>query len=1036
MSVAPYPHIKMGVRDESIATILEEEVMPLDKPLYFCRAPRGAVGVPTWNPTYQRAVLRYGQGMFNKRSPYWSEQSYFLLKTLTMNGAFIMRVTSDQAEASHVVLECGVKQGTGINQWQRNEITGRFVLADDGSKIPIARDSEGNHPCEKLEESVTTYKESTDSKITIGQRYFYRKYNKYNYKPIFMDGPEVDSDGKATRDMMVWWGEPGTLQARNFTWYNSAGLVKAGVLGTKFVFKNVGTVESPVLEYVAPDAELVQDKMYCTIEFDDDKWQCKPVKQGDTIWDAANDGADPDSQQDGIGKYYTRTANIDAGYEEELEELIVGSSTSASNADVVVGDSYNLTTFDITRYVSANKYTETADVTPDPKKKYYLRDATSADGFRLAGTNGTVVSFDADVPYFEAEAFEKPVFITNVGRLYVEDEVLVPGDLEQQAEIDGGVKLAWRAKLRTPAMLKEYPLDDEGPVGTADGYQWYPMISFAATSPGVWGQSFGFRFFYDKSQNTLAQTRGNGSVKYTLAPVELKEGDTTPTAITTAYGEVAVTGTIKLDVVDPSTELDISLKKNLPAQYSGSRELPVNLIWFPENFETIGRIVMEAETSAKGQIKALYPELLDKDDDGEKTLLTTFVDALFGLEPDGDNETVLAAINALTDDDGNKVAGYMANIISAVDSNKVPYFATEVVGTFDEAKGVETGIEDVIDMNDDTAFYLKGGHDGGEAGVPSDFEVEKYIRAQIDATIAGTQEYLVDYLRCPYNNIIDTGVSLKTKKSYLDFMGVRDNLTVFLTPQQLWKNQDGSFPEQLSRFEDESVGAVLRSYGLLMREDIENCTEANRAIIFLASGINSDHDWNPGNLVASTLWIALKNAQYLSGQIIREEPIERPNSEITCYDGGMTWTAANEETRSRCWNAGLNYAQYFDQDGIHYASCRSIYRYDTSVLCDMGTVRMVTFCKDIIRKEWSIWAGSKRKADDLNERITKALTNKIATMLNGKYDFTVNVYQTDEDKKYGYVRHVDLTVTSPATNRVWLATIIVRREGFDPNAQD
>ena len=340
-------------------------------------------------------------------------------------------------------------------------------------------------------------------------------------------------------------------------------------------------------------------------------------------------------------------------------------------------------------------------------------------------------------------------------------------------------------------------------------------------------------------------------------------------------------------------------------------------------------------------------------------------------------------------------------------------------------------------MNSDSAFYLRDGDDGDI----DDWDIEKYQRYQIDCAVAQTQEYLIDYLRCPFNNIIDTGVSLATKKSYLDFMGVRDNLTVFLTPQQIWKQKnaitgEAEFPPELTRYEDESVGAVLRSYGLLMREDIENSTEANRAIIFLASGINNDHDWNPGNLVASTLWVALKNAQYLSGQRITQEPIERPHSEITCYDKGLTWTAASEETRSRCWNAGLNYAQYFDQNGIHYASCRSIYKYDTSVLCDMGTVRAVTFCKDIIRKEWAIWAGSKRKADDLNERITKALTNKLATMLNQKYDFSVNVYQTDEDKKYGYVRHVDLTLTSPATNRVWLSTIIVRREGFDPNAQD
>jgi hypothetical protein len=1017
MSVAPYPHIKMGVRDESIATILEEEVMPLDKPLYFCRAPRGAVGIPTWNPTYQRAVLRYGQSMFNKRSEYWSEQSYFLLKTLTMNGAFIMRVTSDQAEASQVILECGVKTDIDVPQWDRNSITGAFALADDGSRVKI--NSQGK-PCAELTEDTTTYKPSEDSQIVVDQKYLYRDYAEYTYTPYKRE--------TADKDMVVWFGT-GAVAASNYTWYTAATLT-AEIRAKNFVFKNVGTVAAPELEYVPEDDDLDPAAYYCTIKFN--SYDCKVVRAGENLWDAA-DGDDPDTQNDGLGKYYTRTPVISSGF--EYKELTVGASAASSNTDVVIGDKI-AANYDITRDTEVTNYVATTDETPDPDKKYYIENASTESGYALAGTNGKVTAFVEGTTYFEAVVTTEPTFVTNVGRLYVEDQVLkvANGDYEPQACIAGGVQLMWRAVIRNPRDERE--IDSAEPSqDRALGITWYPMISFMATSPGVWGQSFGFRFFYDRSQNTLSQTRSNGSVKYTLAPVELKEGDTTPSAITTAYGEVAVTGTSKLDVVDPSTELDISLKKLLPANYSGSRELPVTVYWMPENFEVIGRMVMEAEINAKEQIKVLYPELLDKDETGDKTLFTSFVDDLFGLSPDGSIEDALAVLEASED------AGYMANIVSCVSSSKVPYFASEVVGTFNEATGTETTVDDVIDVNDDTAFYLQGGHDGGENGVPSDPEVEKYIRDQIDACIAGTQEYLVDYLRCPYNNIIDTGVSLKTKKSYLDFMGVRDNLTVFLTPQQIWKQRNADtgeleYPPQLSRFEDESTGAILRSYGLLMREDIENCTEANRAIIFLASGINSDHDWNPGNLVASTLWIALKNAQYLSGQIIREEPIERPNSEITCYDGGMTWTAANEETRSRCWNAGLNYAQYFDQDGIHYASCRSIYRYDTSVLCDMGTVRMVTFCKDIIRKEWSIWAGSKRKADDLNERITKALNNKIATMLNGKYEFTVNVYQTDEDKKYGYVRHVDLTVTSPATNRVWLATIIVRREGFDPNAQD
>jgi hypothetical protein len=89
-----------------------------------------------------------------------------------------------------------------------------------------------------------------------------------------------------------------------------------------------------------------------------------------------------------------------------------------------------------------------------------------------------------------------------------------------------------------------------------------------------------------------------------------------------------------------------------------------------------------------------------------------------------------------------------------------------------------------------------------------------------------------------------------------------------------------------------------------------------------------------------------------------------------------------------------------------------------------------------VRKSWAKFAGVKMWSAELNARITKDLTQRLSYMLNGKYEATVNVYQTDEDVKLGYTRHVDIILLSPATNRVWQTTIICRREGYDPNAAE
>ena len=52
-------------------------------------------------------------------------------------------------------------------------------------------------------------------------------------------------------------------------------------------------------------------------------------------------------------------------------------------------------------------------------------------------------------------------------------------------------------------------------------------------------------------------------------------------------------------------------------------------------------------------------------------------------------------------------------------------------------------------------------------------------------------------------------------------------------------------------------------------------------------------------------------------------------------------------------------------------------------------------------------------------------------MLHNKFRFKVNVYQTDEDMKLGFQRHVDVELWAAGQNRVWKATIILKREGFN-----
>ena len=808
-SINGYPHVEMHVRDDSIYIPSVTEILPLNKPLYMMRAARGPIGVPVWCPTYTDAVRVFGADTFNKRSKYFSENAYYLLKTFPFNGAFIMRVASEEAKNARISIEVGLSKATDsetglpiaeVPQWKR-DTNGNFELELSGAKIPI----------------------------------------------------------------------------------NSDGLT--------------------------PD---------------------------------------------------------------ELAE----------------------------------------------------KDAEA----------GTTTEFvQATLP---------------------------------------GYKLAWRATVRP----NEGDTRQLGTIMTAasDNFVWYPLVDIEASNPGEWGACYGIKLFYDPNVNTLAGTITNGAATFTLSPVELLQDATVPTPVIDQYGTSSVTGVLKPDVVDEDTELDLTLGKRVKRAYAGRQALPLNFTYLPENWNTVGKKIMLAEIAVREAAAALYPDLdqvtistvpsttYSPTADTTRDLTKTYYvqdggNYVVAADADGDfpggqfdpnktyyekdPDTVVTGLRLFVDDLFSKVAdasdvggdesdvGFMVNFAGCSDYQGTPFFASEIIDSTDDLITSDTRVapkaKDIIIPSSDQAIFLGGGTDGDI----NDWNIEEYTRAQIRSAIAGTQDYLNDYWHCPFNAMYDTGYSLKTKKAIIDFTAVRDNMVAVIGSQITWKKNaaDIKDPVANSRMDDEAIAASLRAYALLMKEDVENATGACRTVIFTAAGKTSDHDdkWVP-----MTLWYALKNAEYLNKPYIDQEPKELPYSSVECFTD-VSWTAAQEETKSRVWNSGVNYVQYYNMTGIHFASVRSVYWYETSILVDAGAVNALCFSKDIVRRSWSTWAGSTRRAAELNKLITEDLNGRMAYMLHDKFRYKVNVYQTTEDMNLGFQRHVDVELWAAGQNRVWKATIICKREGYN-----
>ena len=1053
MAISPHPHVEMHTRDKSIYVPQNVQITPLHKPLYMLRARKGKPGVPVWCPTYMVAVDTFGADTFNPKSKYFSEHAYFLLKTFELGqGAWLMRCASDLATESQVFVEVAAVD-VGVKQWKRNSVTGQFVLDDAGEKIPI---NDQGEECRVLaeDEEVNEYTISTDKKLVLeklaAKKYAARVYVGYKYSPVTVleksallfkgvgdpIAVKIDYDVADLADKSIAW----------YSWEESSSeeVVPAGTIKATYT-KDDGTVGWLKCVRVTTTTKD-QTLQYCTFKYASyaaELVKVEPNTKLDLVRNKviAADGTEEDLEDPYTYVLYTRTPDAtvteDDGRGNQRAFSYVDNTVSAVDGTYEI----NGCTVEAGDVVKQNgdvfRDIDTLELTPyDGEYQdgvqywYYLNNDDTTEPVALDGN-----SFDTETQYYTGETVTVNTFVGNIGSsLYIKTKELSGGngDLEPQAVIPG-VKLVWRATLRSAADERSREDDD---VLEEGGINWYPMFNVKASNPGTWGQAFGFRFFYDKGANTIAGTMSNGAITYTIAPVEMREGESTPREVIDPYGQSSVTGVMKKGVVDAQTGVSLELSDVIPAHYYGSKELPCSFVFNNANWAKVGAIVMQKEIEGRAMAATIYPALREDGTDAEGNYvpgggpLCIFVDDVLGLPPGGADTTT---INELTAD---ATPRFMANIVSAVGCDKIPYFATEVEKALDSSYG-----EDVVDLKESNAFYLKGGDDGDI----SDWAIEEYTRRYIDAMIAGTHEYLADYLRCDYNAIFDVGYSLETKKKLLEFMYYRDNLFVFLTAQSTMKYKEtrvikgekvvveNLVPANLTQYEEETIGALLRTYALLMIDDIENNTGANRAAIFLSAGHNTDHK-ALHDRVPFTLWAALRYASYLNGTRITGAPIERPGSIVDCFEK-VAWTAFVDESRSRIWNAGLCYPQYADRNQIQVAALRTVYRYDTSVLCDIGTAMATTFCKDIIRDEWTYWVNSDRDPEDLNSRIQERLEARTKYALNGRYQVKYNVYQNDEDKKLGYSRQVECDLTANPGNRVWKSTITLRKTGYDPDAE-
>ena len=569
-----------------------------------------------------------------------------------------------------------------------------------------------------------------------------------------------------------------------------------------------------------------------------------------------------------------------------------------------------------------------------------------------------------------------------------------------------------------------------------DGYE-FPIFAFSAKYAGAYGNDIAAQLFYTNKSNDAADVATYKTLFYNIGFGRREYNSTTINPLLDVYARENMAFSANPDTINPDSSASMALDYVLDKSYSDATHiLPLDFYPYESSFNAIGNIIAAYEAD-------------EADENGNVTTVASIngydVTAPIGALTAAQKEAVKTFyMGEAGDADAAReiveglALGYMVNGVSCEGITGIQYDHA-VIGDagegFTKAECNSSSyfylgtLED--DMGADGTFYA----DADSANWASD----DYAMYQFcNLTLPVLKDTIVESLHYPFTHIFDVGYSIRTKKAILKFLDVRDDFMAIMSSQVLMSDGSGRLVDSAAllktrtpgewQAQDEANLEVLRSYALLMRESVLYGTDCMRASIYCHAGILAEGPYV--ELVPFTLWSAVQYAQYgRFTYMAQSEPRGLPNSYNTMFKT-WNWNNYREGSQSRVWDAGGNYVQYADMSRIFYPSLRTVYRAATSVLIDEWFVAAIVYAKYVARRAWATHSGRNDAAAELQGAIKQYVDNGLTNLFNNKYPFVVSVYQTAEEQELGYIQHVKMSITSPATMRVLDVDIEANREGF------
>ena len=643
-------------------------------------------------------------------------------------------------------------------------------------------------------------------------------------------------------------------------------------------------------------------------------------------------------------------------------------------------------------------------------------------------------------------------------------------------EEETGIKITFKVRPATETELKK-GLDTLKPVPVSDGVKQYPILAIRALYPGQYGNDLTFRFFYKDAENSAANTALFKSIFNCLTIARREYNNTTTNIINDIYGRKYNTFAADPDCADPETGVQVGMSNVITNAFdidsANGSDFPFTVYTFEENLKAIGEKIIAVESGYNNGRSLAFGEFGYA---SASEMNGYQVNVIGGTNIKGVPYDHVA-ISGRVDVDPTVVYEYVPTQDSEYLDGKVYYKSSVIPGTIflkyvKMVAGEDYNVGDAITVTDDVALekqvktddttkydeqdervildqdidiYLTGGSDGDLDVIADNVEPKDYEKERDDFADHFMYRFLklyvndkiVDKFRYPMTHIYDIGYSMTTKYAMIDFLDIRDDVAIELSTQVFFPGKWATGFDRDIKLNDHAKdlqdGMVLRERALLMRESVLKGTDCMRCSIYPQAGKPVAATWTKP--VPFSFWSAMQHAKYgNTDQMSVQEPRGLPYSYNELFKT-WNWTNYSELLKEKTWNAGLNYCQYADMTRIFYPALRTVYREETSVLTDQWVVDALVYTKHECRKAWARFSGRNDSQAILEAAIKTYLEEKLAYLYNGKYDFVVTVYKTEEEQKIGYIEHVKLKLIFPDTMRVINFDIEVNREGYSTESE-